>query len=87
MGCYEHYRIAGYFREVLIFVIFVVHLGVTKFSIHVISTHCVALSTHAQIWTNDVLLRLFATCRALGPQGLLSQAVPRVRAEEVNREV
>ena len=40
------YRIAGYFHGVLIIVIFVVHLGVTKFSTHEI---CVVLSTHAQI--------------------------------------
>ena len=71
------------FRGVLIFVIFVVHPGITKFS-----THCVALSTRAQIWTGDVLLWLFfATCSALGLQSPPSQAVLRVRAEEVNREV
>ena len=47
--------------------------------------HTVALSTHAQIWTGDVLLCLFfATCSALGPPSPLSQAV---LAEEVNREV
>ena len=83
------YRIAGYFCGVLIFAIFVVHPGVTKFSTHEkFSTHCVALSTCVQIWTGDVLLWLFfATCSALGLQGALSQAVPRVRAEEVNRAV
>ena len=40
------YCIAGYFHGVLIFVIFMVHLGVTKFSTHEI---CVVLSTRAQI--------------------------------------
>ena len=52
------------------------------------STRCVALSTRAQIWTGNVLFWLFfATCSVLGPQSPLSQAVLRVRAEEVNREV
>ena len=38
------------------------------------STHCVALSTCAQIWTGDALLRLFfTTCSALGPPRPLSQ--------------
>ena len=37
-------------------------------------THCVALSTRAQICTGDVLLWLFfATCSVLGPQSPLSQ--------------
>ena len=48
------YCIAGYFSGVLIFVIFVVYLGVTKFF-----PHCVAPSTRAQIWTRDILLSLF----------------------------
>ena len=55
-----------------------------------LSTHCVALSTCSQIWTGDVLLWLFfATCSVLGPQNppISMLAVPRVRAEEVNREV
>ena len=56
------------------------------------SPHCVALSTHAQIWIGNVLLLFFATCTplhdsALDPQHPLSQAVPRVMAREVNREV
>jgi len=76
------------FRGVLIFVIFVVHPGITKFSTHENFPHTVALSTRAQIWTGDVLLWLFfATCSALGLQSPPSQAVLRVRAEEVNREV
>ena len=65
-----------------------VHPGVTKFSTHKNFPHTVALSTRAQIWTGDVLLWLsFATCSVLGPQSPLSEAVPRVRAEEVNREM
>ena len=75
------YRIAGNFRGVLIFVNFVVHPGVTKFSAHENFPQC-------QIWTGDVLLWLFfATCNVLGPQSPLSQAVPSVTAEEVNRAV
>ena len=31
------------------------------------STHCVALSTHAQIWTDDVLLCFFFFFRNLHP--------------------
>ena len=54
----------------------------------IFATHCVSLSTRAQIWTGDVLVWLFfATCSALGPPSPLSQAVPRMRTEEVNREV
>ena len=68
------YHIAGHFRGVLIFVIFVVHLGVAKFSTHENFPHTVALTTCAQIWTGDVLLRLFfTTCSALGPPCPLSQ--------------
>ena len=83
-------RTAGYFRGVLVFIIFVVHPGVMKFSTHEIfhtkfSTHCSAVNTYSN-WICDVLLWLFfATCSALGPQGPLSQAVLRVRADEVNR--
>ena len=84
-----NYRIAGNFRGVLIFVIFVVHPGVTKFCTHEkFSTLCVALSIRAQIWTDDFLLWLFfATCSALGPPSPLSEAVLSVTTEEVNREV
>ena len=71
----------------LIFVLFVVHLGVMKFS-----THCVMVSKRAQIWTGDVLLWLFFCylCpidSVLDTQCPLSQAVPRVMVEEVNRKV
>ena len=85
----DHAAYRVIFHGVLIFVIFVVHPGVTKFSTHEkFSTHCVVLSTCAQIWTGDVLLWLFfATCSTLDPPSPLSQALPCVRAEEVNREV
>ena len=51
-----------------------------------------ALSTRAQIWTGDVLLWLFSLylClidSVLDTQGPLSQAVSRVMAKEVNREL
>ena len=46
------YRIAGYFRGVLIFVIFVVDPGVTKISTDEIFHEL----SRAKIWTVDVLL-------------------------------
>ena len=41
----SEYHIAGYFRGVLIFIIFVVHPGVTKFSTHETVT-CLNLDRH-----------------------------------------
>ena len=57
---------------------FVVHPAVTKFS-----THCVALSTRAQIWTDDVLLWLFfktsvPLTNVLDTKSPISQAVLHV---------
>ena len=41
-----YYRIAGYFRGVLIFVIFVVNPGDTKFSTHeIFHSHCSSVYT------------------------------------------
>ena len=83
---YHQYRIAGYFRGVLIFVIFVVH-QVRNFPPTKIYPRAF------QIWTGDVLLWLFSLHlrlidSVLDTQGPLSQqAVPRVMAKEVNREL
>ena len=80
------YRIAGYFRGVLIFVIFVVH-QLRNFPPTKIYPRTF------QIWTGDVLLWLFSLHlrlidSVLDTQGPLSQqAVPRVMAKEVNREL
>ena len=73
------YRIAGYFCGVVIFIIFVVHPGVTKFS-----THCSAVNACSNLDQRRFVMALFATYSALGPPSPLSQAV---LAEEVNREV
>ena len=48
---------------------------------------CSAVYTCSNLDRRCFLWLFFATCSALGLQGPLSQAVPRVRAEEVNRAV
>ena len=70
----------------------------TKFSTHEIFhpqnfPHSVALSTHAQIWPATFCYGSFSqlasqlTASVLDTQDPLSQAVPRVMVEEVNRTV
>ena len=73
----------------LIFVIFVVNSGVTKFSTHEIF-HLRGLHV-LKFGPAICFMALFRYLRpvdsALDPQGPLSQAVPRVVIEEVNKEV
>ena len=54
----------------------------TKFS-----TQCSAVNTCSNLDWRRFVRFFFATCSALDPQGPLAQAVLRVMAEKVNREV
>ena len=85
------YHIAGYFCGVLIFIIFVVNPGVMKFPPTKLSTHTAALSTRTNVQTGRCFYSSFSLLvtvgSALDSQGPLSQVVPRVVMEEVNREV
>ncbi len=97
----QYYRIAGYFRGVLIFVIFVVNLWVMKVSTHKYFHHVRARATLTQVnvahgatssrcyWSSR--LWLFRYPRpidsALNPQGPISHSVPSIVISEVNREV
>ena len=61
------YRIAEYFCGVLIFIIFVVHLGVTKFSTHkifIFHTPCCAINTCSNLdrWRLDMPLSRYLQC-------------------------
>ena len=81
------YRIAGYFRGVLSFVIFVVHPGVTKFSTHgTFHTLCSAVNMFSNLRFVMALFR-YLQCPWSTESPISMLAVPRVRAEEVNREV
>ncbi len=50
-----YYHIAGYFRGVLIFVIFVVNLRVTKFSTHEYFHHVTCMYVAAYVYALCVL--------------------------------
>ena len=75
----------------LIFVIFVVHLGVMKFSTHEIFSHQLSIYMCLSLDRRRFVMTLFCYLRpidcALDSQDPLSQAVLCVIAEEVNREV
>ena len=83
------YRMAGNFCGVLIFVIFVVNPGVTKFSTHEIFhlhfLHMLKFGPAICVMALFRYLRPFDS--ALDLQGPLSQAVPHVVIEEVSKEV
>ena len=79
MAVFWAHHIAGYFREVLIYVIFVVHLGVTKSYTHKIYGTLARAQFEPATFCYGSLRPIDSV---LDTQGPLSRAIPRVMVSE-----